>query len=98
MKCKVDENLPQDVVDLLSEAGQDALSVLDQGLGGENDQRIFSVCQRQERVLVTLDLDFSNVQEYPLPASTSAPVTNPGIWRASRSWDCRYLAHSIGWS
>jgi predicted nuclease of predicted toxin-antitoxin system len=70
VRFKVDENLPQEVVDLLSKAGHDALSVVDEGLGGEKDPRIFSVCRHEALVLVTLDLDFSNIHEYP-PADSA---------------------------
>ena len=65
MKFKIDENLPLEVTALLKDAGYDALSVLDQGLGGDHDDKIFEVCRKEQRILVTLDLDFSNVQAYP---------------------------------
>jgi predicted nuclease of predicted toxin-antitoxin system len=42
--------------------------VLEQALGGANDPRIIAVCQLEGRALVTLDLDFANIQRYP-PAS-----------------------------
>lgn len=65
MKFKVDENLPSEVTALLREVGHDSLSVLDQTLGGADDDKIFNVCREEKRILVTLDLDFANVQAYP---------------------------------
>ena len=65
MRFKIDENLPIDVADLLRSAGHDALTVFDQRLMGENDSHILSVCQEEERILITLDLDFSDVRSYP---------------------------------
>jgi predicted nuclease of predicted toxin-antitoxin system len=73
VRFKVDENLPQDVAMLLRENGYDAVSVFDQSLSGETDIVIFEVCQNEERVLVTLDLDFSNIQSYP-PASANGMI------------------------
>ncbi len=46
-------------------AGHDAVTVLDQLLGGAVDERLACLCRDEERVLVTLDLDFSNIQTYP---------------------------------
>ena len=65
MRFKVDENLPIDVADLLASAGYDALTVLDQRLVGEADTRILDICRQEERTLITLDLDFSDVRSYP---------------------------------
>ncbi len=65
MKFKVDENLPAEVASLLVAAGHDAATVFDEGLVGEIDQTILAACIDEKRVLVTLDLDFSNVRAYP---------------------------------
>lgn len=72
MRFKIDENLPQEVAQLLCENGHDAVSVFDQTLSGEKDPTIFEVCQEEGRILVTLDLDFANIQAYP-------PATAAGI-------------------
>jgi predicted nuclease of predicted toxin-antitoxin system len=65
VKFKVDENLPIEVAALLHSAGHDALSVFDQHLVGETDNRLLNVCQKEKRALITLDLDFSDVRSYP---------------------------------
>ena len=65
MKFKIDENLPQEVCDLLREAGHDALSVVDQQLAGAEDPKVFDVCQEEERILITLDVGFANIRAYP---------------------------------
>ena len=57
MKFKTDENLPTEAADLLRSAGHDAVTVGEQRLGGAVDSTVGSVCQREGRVLVTLDLD-----------------------------------------
>lgn len=45
MKFKVDENLPIEVVRMLEDNGHDALTVLEQNLGGALDSRIAQVCK-----------------------------------------------------
>lgn len=62
MRFKVDENLPVEVAELLRQAGYGAITVHDQGLGGEADAEIASICQEEERALVTLDTDFADIR------------------------------------
>jgi predicted nuclease of predicted toxin-antitoxin system len=51
--------------DRLRAAGYDALTVLDQALGGAPDDRIAQVCADEGRILVTCDSDFGNILVYP---------------------------------
>jgi predicted nuclease of predicted toxin-antitoxin system len=69
---KIDENLPAQVAGLLQQLGHDAATVVQQHLGGSVDADIAAVCQQEERVLITLDLDFADVRSYP-------PEQFPGI-------------------
>ena len=64
-RFKLDENLPAEATELLQAAGHDALSVLDQALGGYPDDNLATICQKERRVFVTFDLDFSDIQTYP---------------------------------
>jgi hypothetical protein len=41
----------------LNNAGHDALTIHDQGMVGEPDARVASVCQFEQRALMTLDLE-----------------------------------------
>lgn len=65
MKFKTDENLPLEVSVLLREHGHDAISVVEQQLAGATDEIIARVCQNEQRVLMTLDLDFADIRAYP---------------------------------
>lgn len=65
MKFKIDENLPIEIAELLRSVHHDALMVMDQGLSGKDDSEVVTVCQQEERILVTLDLDFADVRAYP---------------------------------
>jgi predicted nuclease of predicted toxin-antitoxin system len=79
MKFKIDENLPIDVAEVLAEAAHDAVTVDSEGVAGSQDAVIASICQQEERVLVTVDLGFPDIRAYP-------PQTTPGfiVLRLSR--------------
>lgn len=72
MQFKLDENLPRSLVAMFTSAGHDAVSTFDQGLVGEPDSRIASVCRNEGRALVTLDGGFADIRAYP-------PADHPGI-------------------
>jgi predicted nuclease of predicted toxin-antitoxin system len=65
MKFKIDENLPIEVAEFLYGAGYDAMTVSEQEMGGSDDAEVAVVCQEEERILVTLDLDFADIRTYP---------------------------------
>ena len=65
MRFKLDENLPVELADLFRKADHDAVTVLDQGLGGARDPDLASACVREGRVIVTFDTDFSDIRTYP---------------------------------
>jgi predicted nuclease of predicted toxin-antitoxin system len=65
MLFKTDENIHQEIADLLRHQGHDALRVFNQGMRGYSDEKVAAVCRQEGRVLVTLDLDFSNILAFP---------------------------------
>lgn len=71
MRFKVDESLHPEVVGLLQANGHDAVSVWDQRMRGIKDPALAEVCRKERRVLVTLDLGFGDIREYP-------PELSPG--------------------
>lgn len=71
-RVKVDENLGQSHVALLEEAGYKADSVFDEGLSGTSDKTLWERVVDEDRLFVTLDLDFSDVRRFP-------PGSHPGI-------------------
>ena len=58
MKFKIDENLPAEYAALLRDATFEADTVGEEAMSGAE-------CQGEGRILITLDLDFSNIQAYP---------------------------------
>lgn len=65
MRFKVDENLPVEITDLLRQAGHDAATVMEQALSGSADRTLASICQHEGRAVLTLDLDFGDIRNYP---------------------------------
>jgi predicted nuclease of predicted toxin-antitoxin system len=72
VKFKVDENLPIEAAEVLRNAGYDADTVADESLSGSDDEAVAARSRSEGRILITLDLDFSNIQAYP-------PGTHAGI-------------------
>ena len=65
MKFKLDENFGTRTQQLFRTAGYDVQTVRDEGLSGSPDQSIYDQCCREQRCLVTLDLDFADVTRFP---------------------------------
>jgi predicted nuclease of predicted toxin-antitoxin system len=65
LKVKPDENLGRRSIELFKESGHEVSTVTEQQLGGTSDDEFIEVCRVEDRVLVTLDLDFSNVLRFP---------------------------------
>jgi len=65
MKFKIDENLPIEIAAMLRTEGYDATTVREQDLGGHDNPSLVSICSREERILVSLDLDFADLKTYP---------------------------------
>ncbi|WP_428940163.1 DUF5615 family PIN-like protein [Fontivita pretiosa] len=72
MRLNLDENLGKTCVQVLVADGHDVATVADQAMTSATDRELAETCQRENRALVTLDLDFSN----PL---LSPPGEHPGI-------------------
>lgn len=79
MKFKFDENLGQRCVEILTLGGHDVATVAGQRMSGAADADVLEMCRKEERCLVSLDLDFSNPLRFP-PANYSgiAVVRLPG--------------------
>ena len=62
----VDENTPRSAVAILREPGHRARHVEDVGLRGAPDKVIFARAQSEGWLVVTRDLGFGNLLDYPL--------------------------------
>lgn len=65
MKFKLDENFGKRTQQLFRMGGHDVQTVREERLQGSPDQSIFDHCCHEQRCLVTLDLDFSDVIRFP---------------------------------
>jgi predicted nuclease of predicted toxin-antitoxin system len=77
LRFKIDENLPADCAVLLRKAGFGADTVADERLAGADDTVIAIHSQQEDRVLVTLDLDFCNIRTYPPSQHAGIVVLRP---------------------
>jgi predicted nuclease of predicted toxin-antitoxin system len=64
VKIKLDENLPASLVDGLSTLGHDVDTVKMEHLNGRPDPEIWQAAQRENRFLITQDLDFSDIRRF----------------------------------
>ena len=72
MRIKTDEDLPRACAQMLRDRGHDAVSVVDQGMGGWKDPELWHTIQHERRYLVTGDKGFADVRTYP-------PGTHAGV-------------------
>ena len=77
MRFKLDENLDPRLALLVQEGGHDVESVFSEGLSGSSDEVVYDVCLREARILITLDLDFSNPFRFPPAKSEGIIVVRP---------------------
>jgi predicted nuclease of predicted toxin-antitoxin system len=73
LRFKLDENIPVRVLSALRTHGHDVETAVTEGLAGAVDAALLAACTAEERVLITLDLDFSDIREFP-------PGSHKGIW------------------
>lgn len=72
MKLKLDECVDARLASILRQAGHETTTVRDQGLFGVADSALYEHCTSEDHILVTLDLDFSDVLRFP-------PEHTPGL-------------------
>ncbi len=72
MRVKLDENVPRSVIGVLSGAGHDTDTIVDEGLGGATDDAVFAAAQQGGRLLLTLDRGFGDIRRY-------RPGTHAGV-------------------
>jgi predicted nuclease of predicted toxin-antitoxin system len=84
-RFKLDENIPRDALELLRGQGHDVETVVSEGLGGRADDAILRAAHEEQRVLVTLDMDFADIRAYPNSEHSGIWVLKPVNQSASRT-------------
>lgn len=72
MKLKLDENLSRHLKQILSSLNHDVTTAADEGLLSQPDTTIASAAKSEDRILLTLDLEFGDLRKYH-------PGEHPGI-------------------
>jgi len=65
MNIFADECVYKVTVELLRSWGHDVLTAQEAGLAGKPDEELLAYAVMHERVLITIDMDFSNIRHYP---------------------------------
>ena len=65
MKFLLDADMPKSTADIIRSFGYDVEDVRDIGLGGAKDKEIIEHALKNERIIVTRDIDFGEVLRYP---------------------------------
>lgn len=73
LRFKLDENLPRRIEAALRDLGHDVETALSENLSGADDPAVLAACVAEDRILITLDLDFSDIRTYP-------PGSHRGVW------------------
>lgn len=63
----VDENMSRTLVPALQAKGHSAEHVQEIGLKGHPDSDVFAHALAHKQIIITIDLDFSNIIQYPPP-------------------------------
>jgi predicted nuclease of predicted toxin-antitoxin system len=94
LRFLTDEDVPRSTARVLRDAGFDTVDVRDIGLRGKSDAVVFAYAQRENRLLITCDLWFSNILKFPpsrsvgllvvrIPDSEAITVFNREVVRAA---------------
>jgi len=60
---KLDENLPDDLAPILGALGHDVETVPSEHMTGADDSAVWAAAQRESRLFVTQDLEFSDARK-----------------------------------
>jgi predicted nuclease of predicted toxin-antitoxin system len=72
VRIKLDQNLPDSVIDVLAGVGHDVDTVRDEGLRGAKDPAVLAGATAHDRLLVTLDRGLGDIRTFP-------PGTHAGV-------------------
>jgi predicted nuclease of predicted toxin-antitoxin system len=72
IRVKVDEDLPRAAVQMLRDKGNEAVSAVEQGMGGWKDPALWQAVQAEQRFLLTADKGFADIRAY-------TPGTHAGV-------------------
>jgi len=65
MKFLANENLFEPIIEYLKVLGHDVLSIREAGLSGITDDEVYKLACKDNRVIITIDKDFSRIFRFP---------------------------------
>ncbi len=65
MRVKLDENQPNALVAIFEAAGHQVDTAAAEGLAGGTDEQLAARCRAEQQALLTFDLDFADLRQYP---------------------------------
>jgi predicted nuclease of predicted toxin-antitoxin system len=105
MRIKVDEDLPRATVQMLRDRGYEAVSVIEQGMGGWKDPVLWQAIQSEQRFLVTADKGFADIRSYPPGSHAGVLLLRPDedgirpviklLERVLANYDLKALARTV---
>jgi predicted nuclease of predicted toxin-antitoxin system len=72
LRLKLDENLSRHLKPQLAELGHDVATAGDEGMLGRPDIELGAAAKNEQRMVLTLDLEFADLRKYP-------PGSHPGV-------------------
>lgn len=66
LKFLIDEDMHRSLAEILRARGFETLDVRDCGLRGKDDMEIFEFAQKERAIILTGDLGFGNILEFPM--------------------------------
>jgi len=77
MKLKLDENLSRHLKPVLIGLGHDVLTAADENLLSHPDTELAQAAKEDQRMLMTLDVEFADLRKYPPGAHPSVILFRP---------------------
>jgi predicted nuclease of predicted toxin-antitoxin system len=74
MKIKLDENMPLSLAVLLRSEGHNVATVPEESLSGKDDRHVLETATRENRLLMTHDVDFGDIRAYPVGSHAGVVV------------------------
>ena len=79
MRILADENIPLSVVKFLKKEGHDVVTLYDLNKRGISDIEVVETAEKDDRIILTLDLDFGHMYYFSEHAKINIMVVRPKI-------------------
>ena len=77
MKFLADENISNSIKKIITDGGYDLLDVQKSEFVGSSDGELWKLAKKEGRVIISFDLDFANIIQYPPGEGNGVIVLRP---------------------